>query len=1044
MRCFLLSFVFALLWSPVFAQHLPLSVISPTEDPQVRFKNLDTHNGLSSNTITSLLQDNKGYIWIGTTDGLNKYDGRKFKVYRKNPFDTTGLTSGYITCLLKDLKGKIYVGTDKGFYIYIPKKDLFEPLDLHIENHTGKRPYVRAAILIDGDIWIDTNKGILLKYNTKTGKSHFVVKHKNPNQPYYRYHSLFLDSKKNLWIAGRSMAPYYYNLNSEKGHKLRVFEPDLIKGETKYFKRNDATDYYEDEKQNIFILGTDGIFYYDFDNDTIIFQRSGTTYEMMSDKAGNLWFATANGLIFYEKSSGKSYLYKHQKHNKVSLASNYVFKILEDNFGNLWLGTDNGISILKKRNNSIKSFVEIPGIENSPGGQSVSAVAEDKDGNLWIGYEEDGLDYFNRKKKTFLHIKKNNKKSLADNHISCLYIDKDDDLYIGLWSGAGFQIYNTKTETFNLYRKNKKNRTEDWYTDFAEDNTGKMFIGFWGADGLAGFDKKSGRFTAFYEEKFERLNESRLITRIFKNNDGTFWIGTTEGGLHRFFPKHDTAISYFSDDDNARGLFSNKINDITSDLDGNIWIAGEALQKYIPSKDTFIIYGKKNLPDNLVSIIADSSGNIWCASKMHGLFVLNAKTGKIKNLNSKGELLTDYFTKARAYMKDGKLFFGTKSGFHIISPESINTNIKLPEPFFGAFYVNNILKYFEKTIPERIILKPDEKIFWMEVNCSDMAQAGNYIYQYKLDGYDETWVDLNTKDRTIRYSNLQSGDYKLTVRLGDNNGNWSAHTASIPITVLSPFYKRWWFILMILLSAASIFVYIVYQRENEFKLRYANLEIQQQLFRVQMNPHFLYNAMASIQNYLFKSETKMAVNYLSSFGRLFRNVLDNSKEEFIQMEKELETLRLYLYLQQLRFPGEFSYVFNIDEELETDLVLIPPMLAQPIIENALEHGIFPKKGKGHITIDFTKFKSYIELKIQDNGLGFYHKKQEQKNHKSSALQITKSRLRLLEKKYKYKSSFEIKELKDDKGKVKGTVVKFYLPLIYVNNILKNEHKNFDS
>ncbi len=1030
MHYFHLLFAFLLFSFETTAQHLPAALQKPVEDPQACFTNLDTHNGLSSNTITCLLQDGNNYIWIGTTGGLNKYDGRKFKIYGKNPFDTSGLKSGYITCSVKGLHGSVYIGTDKGLYIYVPEKDKFFPLDLSTENHPEKLPYVRAAILIKENLWIDTNKGILLKYNIKSNAVIFIEKHLKPRQPYYRYHSLFLDGKDNLWIAGRGINPYYYNLMNKKGYKLKIYDTGKNSDSKKHIKRNGATDYYEDENRNLFVLGTDGIFFYDHKNDTLIFQRRGTTYQIINDKNGNKWLGTAGGLIFYEKSTENTFLFKHKKHKKTSLAGNYVFKIMEDNFGNIWLGTDNGISIYEKKQYNVKPFTEIPGVVNSPGGQTVTAVAEDKNGNLWLGYAESGLDYFNRKNKTFLHIKKEDKKGLADNHISCLYFDNDGDLYIGLWSGTGFQILNINTGIFQLYTRNKIRKTEDWYNDFAEDDSGRLFVGFWGADGLTTFDKSKGKFTAFYKNKLKHQENSRLITKIYKYKDGTFWIGTTDGGLHHFFPGPDTAISYFANRKNSHGLFSNKTNDITSDINGNIWIAGETLQKYIPAKDTFISYGDKNLPGNYVSVIADSAGKIWFTSETTGLFVLNPKTKKIKNFTYKNGLHTGFFTKAKAYLSDGKLFFGTKTGFIIISPGTFEAGYQLPKPFFGAFYANNKLKYFETAIPGRVVLRPDEKVFRMEINCTDMAKPAAYKYQYKLAGYDKSWLNLNTKDRTVRYSNLPSGDYKLIIRLGDNNGNWSDYKAAIPITVLSPFYKQWWFIVLNILAAGAVFVYVAYQREKELKQRYANLEIKQQLFRAQMNPHFLYNAMASIQNFLFKSETKTAVDYLSGFGRLFRYVLDNSKEEFIPLEKEMETLQLYLKLQQLRFPDKFSCEFNIDEDLVTDLVLIPPMLAQPIIENALEHGIFPKKGKGHITISFTKLKSSLQLKIQDNGLGFYHKKHEKKKHKSSALEITKSRLRLLEKKYKYKSSFEIKQTRDETGNVNGTVVRFKLPLVY--------------
>ena len=1010
------------------AQNFNALLLEPVIDPQERFFRLGTDEGLSHRTVTDILQDTKGYIWIATVSGLNKFDGTSFKVYNKNPDDPKGFAGSNISCLVLDSTGVLYAGTENGFYHYVPEIDSFRLISMKQSLDSDTEPYIRGAVCgRDNTLWLDTYSGKLLHYFPETGVLQVILKHGKEHQRYYRYHPMFMDSKNNLWWGGRGLHPMWYNLKTKESNYLRTYFY-LYNDDDLHYKRSDVTGYFEDDKGVLWILGTDGIFYYDEPADSIKKLRRGTTYQIFADSKKNIWIATAHGLEQISKKDNRLLLYKNEKFNKNSISGNYIYKLMEDGFGNIWIGTDNGISIYPRRENGLQSFREIPEEGNTPSGNFVTSVTEDKKGNLWIGYKSDGLDFFERKHRQFIPFNAldNNKNGLADNHIKSLYTDTQGDIWIGLWSGIGFQIYYPKTKVFEKHTFEPNNLTKDWYEDFAEDGTGRMLLGFWGADGIRVFDKKSKKFGKDFLNALERSDYSRLTTCMITDRDGTVWFGTTDGGLHHLFPGPDSITAFFSDK-NSRGLHSNEVKGLTFDKEGNLWIAGKVLQKYIPAKDTFITIENSTLPENLTGIACDSSNILWIATENKGLFSYNQVTNKFNCFTTANGLLSNHITTLRC-LSDKYMFLGTDRGFHLVPPGGLTIKQKLPKPFFGFCQVNNSLRYTESNLPKQITLKPGDKFFSLKVNCSNMAQPANYIYQYKLRGFDDQWIKLPKNDFTINLSNIPPGEYELLVLLGDENRHWSPQLASLSILVLAPFYKTKWFYILLFLVFAALVILIINRREKELRQQYQNLEIRQQLFRLQINPHFFHNTLSSIQNYIFKNDREKAVNYMSDFANLFRTILNNSQKEFITLEEEIETLHLYLDLQQLRHPEKFDFQFHIDESIETDLVMIPPMLAQPVIENALEHGIFKKEEKGMVLISISREKNVLLLEITDNGIGIENTISLSRNNRPSALQITKNRLNILEKKYKYRSSFMINAIKDDDDKIAGTRVTFRLPL----------------
>jgi len=1000
------------------------------DDPQVRFIRLTTDDGLSHNRVTDIIQDKNGFVWIATIDGLNRYDGKQFEVYTHNNDNYTSLTSSYTTCLKEDVNGNIYIGTKSGLNIYNRISNNFSSVSLKSSNSIVAFPYIRQ-LLFDNDstLWIETLSGYLINFNTNTNTINKYYKHPAVNQAYYLYHSLYKDKSGILWIGTRNQPPMYLDEIEDSIITISTDENDFSKK-----RSNDMACYYEDNHNNFWITALDGVYLFDKKAESFTKFLSTTTYDVKDDNDGNIWFATGSGVLKYNLDENIIVQMKNEKDNPNSISSNSVYKIMEDDMGNLWFATSEGVNVYSSPAFAFKHFTHIPGVSNSPEGYVVTAIAEDENSNLWIGYEDDGLDLFNKQSAEFTHflhdLKKSN--SLASNKVSALMLDKDNRLWIGLWRGIGFNMLDTKTLSFSLFTYSRMSLEQDWYSDFVEDNNGNFYIGFWGANGLTGFDRDTKVFLDSYKEKFERISCSRLITKLLLDSQGSIWVGTTDCGIHRYFPESDSSVSFFSDDSLNHGLFANNVTDITEDKFGNIWLINDILQKYNPENDTFYSYGYANglITNELSSLITDDEGDIWVGTVNQGLFKFNIKSLQFTQYVKQDGTESNSFTKACTKLASGELFFGCTNGFNIFNPSDIVENTSIPIPYFGRLYLFDHIVSHDLDELDKIILESDENVFTVELLSSDLINPERYFYQCMLVGYDEDWVDIDNTNRVVRYAAVPAGNYELKYRIGNRTGIWSDRTISILFIIKGPYYLSWWFILLIISVITVLLFFFIKQREFDLKQKHRNIELQQRLFRLQMNPHFIFNSLLAIQNFIYKHNRKEAGDYLSDFARLFRLILNNSKSEFILVEKEIETLNLYLKLQALRYPDKFTYNIFIDPKIDAEYVMIPPMLAQPMIENALEHGLFYKKGKGNIDIRFIHKGNKLLFEVEDNGVGLKIARQKgssNSNHESSAISITQERIKVLGKRHGFFAIFEIRELVNTHGNVKGTKVMFTLP-----------------
>lgn len=450
-------FLLCLGWFPhiIWAQSYTLK-----EDYQSKFYNLSQKDGLSHNKVLDIYQDRCGYLWFATIDGLNRYDGYEFVVYKNIPGDSSSLSGNLVTCITEDPYGDLWIGTHYGLNKYDRKSNSFIRYMKHPKGLSISDNYVRAFHCSqEGILWIETADGVLNKYDIQQNTfTHYP--HKAGGQFYYPNHTVYEDKEGFIWIGGRSIYPHRLNPKTGKFDRF-VNSPDSPKNE------NDVACYYEDSQGHFWVSALDGAFIFDKQKQFDMF-LSISTYSIIEDAKGRLWFGTGYGLYRYNRQNNKMTHFDTDENNPFSLIGSHINKLYQDRSGIIWVATNDGISKYAPKRDKFFHYYHVAGNEKTLSSNYITAIVEDKDGLLWIGTKNAGLNSFDRTSgafKTYKH-NPNDSHSISSNRISNLYIDKAGTLWIGLWEGIGFNKFNKATETFTKYSYNPNTTWFDWYNDF--------------------------------------------------------------------------------------------------------------------------------------------------------------------------------------------------------------------------------------------------------------------------------------------------------------------------------------------------------------------------------------------------------------------------------------------------------------------------------------------------------------------------------------------------------------------------------------------------
>lgn len=1005
-----------------------IKISSIRYDLFVRFQNFKNFPELNNGRITDIIEDSYGYMWLAGTNGLSRFDGNDFHTYLSD-VASNSLPSSLITDLDIDAQNKLYIATEKGLCFYNYTTDDFQTIIGSPTNEgTPENSNVRA-IFCDGDslLWVETLNGQLWKLDQKT---HGIIRsyfHEKALQPYYLYHDILRDKNGILRIGGRSVEPMYLDSMADSIAYIRIEERESTEKESK-----DITFYFSDSKNRLWTGAYDGLFLIDKNTNYISRVHTERCYTMIEDKNTMLWLGTGNGLGKLNPENGKLIMYQNNKDDQGSIPDNSIYKLFEDKKGKIWASTESGLAVFIPGHSGIDYFFRIPGEDNALSSSSITDLAEAKGGKIWIATMDKGIDLFDPAMLTFDHFNTSNVQEMPTDNVSCLLPMENGDLFCGLWAGVGFGKIHADQHKFTTYRYNPKANTQDWYNDLILKNSSYLYIGFWGASGLTEFNLKTGKFEKSLMDLFPMVQKSRLITKLLSDTKNRIWMGTTESGLFVYYPENDSTYSFMTSYNPKGGFTSEIVFDILEDCNGKIWASAKGLFKYDEKNNCFakVVLNDSDNDLEIYNLLENDESSLWLLTNK-GVRLYDMINGYITDYSSLINLNFNDRTSAALSLSDGRIIMGGNNGFVVIDPENIELKQSPAEAFASSLFVFDKLKYRNLALLEKIVLEPNENFFEINIGSSYWGQNDPFYYYYQLEGFNKEWVLLSKSERTARFTNVPSGNYRFKIKTIDHSGNESLSNTELEITINAAFYEKWWFLLLVIGFAISLLLFIWKTRFKSVQLIMHNMELNQKLLRLQMNPHFIFNSLFAIQNYIYSQQTDLAGNYLSDFARLVRLILENSRQEYINMEKEIESINLYLKLQNLRFEDRFSYTLEIDENIEPSEFFIPPMLAQPFLENAIEHGLKNIKYKGEINIRYKLIDNLIYFEVKDNGIGITasRKLQEKKirTHESLAIEICKERIHSLKKKKGIDIKFSIEETKDVDGNVTGTHVAFSIP-----------------
>ncbi|MEZ5083338.1 MAG: two-component regulator propeller domain-containing protein, partial [Bacteroidales bacterium] len=661
-------------------------------------------------------------------------------------------------------------------------------------------------------------------------------------------------------------------------------------------------------------------------------------------------------------------------------------------------------------------------------------------GNLFIATSQ-GVNIYNKHtgKYEYLVHQPGNAESIGSNEVRTLiYSERNGCLWLGLY-GTGIDRYDIESKTFSHFTPeiNKTSVSNDYINDIIEDRDGMIWIAT--ARGLNMLDPATNQFTIFKNNQSDTNSLCNDITiSLFEAANGDIWIGT-DNGLNRY-NKSNKQFSRYLFNSNLSGA-QYTIFYIMEDRAGKIWVgtSGNGLIKLNPESGEFKAYTtKEGLPNNIVyGILEDNEGNMWMGTNM-GLVKFFVIGEQFIKYDVKDGIQSFEFNLGSCYLDaEGNMYFGGMNGYNVFNPADIKINPNPPVVVISAFRKFNEIQQIEIFDGDSIKLKHDDNFFSFEISALNYTNPSKNRYTYYLENVDNDWVKTDANNRIAEYKKVRPGTYTFYANGSNDDGIWNKNGISVTVIISPAWYETWIFRILLAIVIFTGLWNIIYRRikriktKNEVERKLLEIErqkfeLEQKALRLQMNPHFIFNSLNSIQSYILSHNAEMAVTYLGKFSQLMRLILTNSGNKFIPLKEELTSLKHYLDLEKLRFDNKFDYEINVDKNIDDEFIEIPPMIVQPYVENAIIHGILYKSGKGLITIDFEPGEKFIRCVISDNGIGREKSREMMEQagiqRKSSGMYITKARLEMLNQELNEQFVVKVTDLKDEEGNPTGTKV----------------------
>ena len=969
-------------------------------------------DGLSDNTISTIVKDVRGFLWIGTGEGLNRFDGTHFTTYLSDPNSFSTLSGNNIYDILQYQPGQLLIATNNGLSILNTFTGRFEN-----EKATtpalkkGSGIYVRSLFKDNsGKIYINHSGEI----DVFTNDLHFLYRLTDTDwgRPLkgiiISYERWQQDSKGRIWLPSDNLGicildekarqAYYYNHNP-------LHYTFLQKGPLRSF-------YYDEPAGQVFAsFFGGGLQKFDLSTPKQEFQyfnsaRGGEarTINAITRKNGRL--ICCGGQHIYSLDPATMRYETLFEEPNAPAASFFNCSTVLDDLENIWVGTETkGLIQISFRNSFIK---QIPLPDVHPGyADFCSSIVRSRQGLLYFAYGEGGLvelDEQSGKAKRYSLTDGSNKPLLI--HRICK--DSGDKILIG--SPTGFFLFNTVTKATS--------RTSRFpaYTDklnvnyILRDCQGNIWVSFSQPNALGHYDAGTGVFKyypGYLIDGKKVFDPGYTITRIIVDKKGRIWMISFQaiGAITCYDPASGEWKNYPATE-KAKALFAGKeLNSIFIAGDilwtGNIY--GLGLVRYDYTNDSCQQLSRKDglLSDNILSINKDKNSDNLFLSTMAGINYYNPVTNEIRSLAADdgsidwGFAFVQYYDTIR-----NQLIYGLNDRIVVIK-----------SPLWEAPARDTLLSYVDDVRVNNSVYHADgdvlrlthaQKNISIHFTSIDYNRNTSPFYAYKMNGIDKDW-NISREVTTTNYSNLSPGKYTFMVKARGQSGVWGPINDSLRIVITPAIWQTTWFWIMAALSVTLLLGWLIRRRIDHIRrsagLKQKLAETEMMALRAQMNPHFIFNCLNAIDNLMQTNQADKATTYLNSFARLIRSVLENSKNNLVPFHKDLETLQLYLHLELFRTSNKFTYELEVDDDLINGDYKVPPLIVQPFVENAIQHGLLNKvTGERKLSIHVRLKDGFIQYLISDNGVGRTRageiKSLNRPEHQSYGIQITTERLQL--------------------------------------------------
>ena len=942
---------------------------------------INEENGLPSSEVYQIIQDDFGYIWIGCDAGLYRYDGIRFKSYSSKKQNSRSISG------------------------------------LKIDK--------------DKNLWCQNFSGQI--YRVVSDSLSLVIDATNKISSYSQY---TIDKEKHIWIANiYTIECYDFNGNKLKSISKLNHKKDTIIWQE--IETNAIGEIYASSQKNGFGLITkvSGSYEITFlDSTTTVQQR--TAFDSYSNGLVALTEVNIKREYIISLVAGKTIIEKNRflPFTKDGL----IYKVYKDNLNRHWLCTSSGVIKLNqdfKIDNESKFFFN---------NDKISCIYQDKEGSLWISSLQNGIYVIPNYELSLYDEQSSN---LSDHNITALFKSSKNELLVGTYTGSIFKL--SENNSFELFSQQQQTtyRTVKKMKEWG----GGLYV----AHGPL----------SFFDQKKE------TVFNVYNFRDFC-WIGDSlffvTSGMFGVFPKfHSIPNSELGR--RAIAIHSRGCRALTIDKKTNtIYFASiDGLFKYSNGKTSEIKLSGKSIFANKLIFLYDQ---LWVGSVNEGLYILqNDKVSKrfhqgnvlhgngIKSFKIIDEFVfvateegltkinhktqeSEFFDYSDGIVSkeindieyfNGTIILGTNKGL-LKLPRQISKNTVYPSIEITSVFVNQLIV---NTNHQLLDLKYNENNIDIEFNTACLRARGNFKYKYRLLGLDATWHYNSGINNHIQYASLPSGEFVFEIRAVNEDGLESVKTEQVKFIINSPFWQRWWFYVLMVFLGSGV-VAILFMIRIRFITRRAELRnkvtaSQLTALKSQMNPHFLFNTLNSLQDLILKHDIKNSNYYLNKFSLLMREILDMSGKDEVPLSREIKLLDTYLELEKLRFGDEFIFAIRVDDEIDVDHLQLPPMIIQPFIENALKHGLLHKKGDKNLSIEFKQVHDVLICEILDNGVGRKRseeiKTRNSKTHQSFATDATDKRMDLLNSFNDKHYSFEIIDLYED-DKALGTKVIISIPI----------------